>query len=144
MPRLVGINHVALEVGSIDDALAFWERVFGPLTLRGRSGGMAFIDMGDQFVALAAGAIPTADGSRHVGIVVDDRDAVLEAARGAGAEVQGNDIRDPWGNVLQIVDYRDVQFTKTPEVLRAMGAAELEKSDRALAELRAKGIESGA
>ncbi|HEY7379950.1 MAG TPA: VOC family protein [Gaiella sp.] len=140
MPRLIGINHVALEVGAIDEALAFWEQVFGPLTLRGRSGGMAFVDMGDQFVALARGRTQTPDAKRHVGIVVDGKDAVLAAARDAGAEVHGNDVLDPWGNLLQIVDYREVQFTKSPEVLRGMGLEGLEKTEAAQAELRAKGL----
>jgi catechol 2,3-dioxygenase-like lactoylglutathione lyase family enzyme len=137
--RPVGINHVALEVGSIDEALAFWERIFGPLALRGRSPRMAFVDLGDQFVALAAGRTEP-DVHRHVGIVVDDQGAALAAARAAGAEVVGNDVRDPWGNVLQIVDYRDVQFTKAPEVLAGMGLGGLEKREPALRELRAKGL----
>jgi catechol 2,3-dioxygenase-like lactoylglutathione lyase family enzyme len=141
VPRLVGINHVALEVGSVDEALAFLERVFGPLTLRGRGSGMAFVDMGDQFLALAEGRTQPPDVDRHFGIVVDDKAAVIAAAREAGAELIGrNDFRDPWGNVFQVVDYRDVQFTKTPEVLRGMDLEGLEKSDRALAELRAKGL----
>jgi catechol 2,3-dioxygenase-like lactoylglutathione lyase family enzyme len=140
VPRLVGINHVALEVGSIDEALAFWERLAGPLTLRGRSPRMAFVDLGDQFVALSAPRTQGPDTHRHVGIVVDDRDAVLAAAREAGAEVEGNDVRDPWGNVLQIVDYREIQFTKAPEVLAGMGLDGLGKTGRALDELRAKGL----
>jgi catechol 2,3-dioxygenase-like lactoylglutathione lyase family enzyme len=106
---LVGINHVALEVGSIDEALAFWERLFGPLTLRGRSRSMAFVDMGDQFVALmrAGGGAP--DVHRHVGIVVDDKEAVRKTAVAAGIEVSrppSLDVRDPWGNLIQVVDYR--------------------------------------
>jgi catechol 2,3-dioxygenase-like lactoylglutathione lyase family enzyme len=137
--RLVGINHVALEVGSLDDALAFWEAVFGPLELRGRVARMAFVDMGDQFVALAEGR-PLPERHRHVGIVVDDVESALRAARAAGADVRGNDVRDPWGNVLQLVAYGEIQFTKAPEVLRGMGLDGLEKGDRALAELRAKGL----
>ncbi|HEY7731016.1 MAG TPA: VOC family protein [Gaiellaceae bacterium] len=139
MALAVGINHVALEVGSIDEALVFWERVFGPPRLRGRSSRMAFVDLGDQFVALAVGR-PEPDDHRHVGIVVDDQAAVLAAARAAGADVSGNDVRDPWGNVLQVVDYREVQFTKAPEVLHGMGLDGLEKSERARAELREKGL----
>jgi lactoylglutathione lyase len=142
--RLLGINHVALEVGSIDEALAFWERLFGELTLRGRSRSMAFVDMGDQFVALMATTGQTADVHRHVGIVVDDKEAVRAAAVGAGIEVSrppALDVRDPWGNLLQVVDYRAIQFTKAPEVLRAMGVERLRKTDAALAELREKGIQ---
>jgi lactoylglutathione lyase len=140
MPKPVGINHVAVEVGDVDEALAFLEAIFGELTLRGRSRRMAFVDLGDQFVALAAGR-PEPAGARHIGLVVDDREATLTAARAAGARfVGGNDVADPWGNVWQIVDYRDVQFTKAPQVLSGMGLAGLEKSERALAELREKGL----
>ncbi len=143
---LVGINHVALEVGSIDEALAFWERVFGPLTLRGRLSRMAFVDMGDQFVALSEPRSQPTDAARHVGIVVDDKEAVRAAALAAGVEVSAPpslDLRDPWGNLLQVVDYREIQFTKTPEVLAGMGLDRLEKTEAALAELRAKGMETG-
>ena len=138
------MNHVALEVDSIEEALAFWESLFGPLTLRGRLPRMAFIDMGDQFVALAEGRTQPPDEARHVGIVVDDREAVRAAAVTAGIPVSrppGLDIHDPWGNLLQIVDYREVQFTKAPEILEAMGLSGLEKTDAARAELRAKGLE---
>jgi len=140
---LVGINHVALEVGSIDEALAFWERLFGPLQLRSRSGSMAFVDMGDQFVALMRAPHGEPDTVRHVGIVVDDKDAVRAAALAAGVEVSrppSLDLHDPWGNLLQVVDYREIQFTKAPEVLAGMGFAGLEKTEAALAELRAKGL----
>ena len=139
MARLVGINHVALEVGDIDDALAFYGR-FLEFELRGKRARMAWIDAGDQFVALAVGS---GGGLDHVGIVVEDKEAVRRAAADAGLTVapSGNlRIRDPWGNTLEIVDYRDVQFTKTPDVLRGMGLDGLEKSERALAELREKGI----
>jgi lactoylglutathione lyase len=137
--RAVGINHIALEVGSIDDALAFYGNLFD-LELRGRIPGMAFIDMGDQFVALAEGRTQGPDRHRHFGLVVDDRDAVLAAARAAGAELfGGNSFLDPWGNQVQVVDYADVQFSKTPDVLRGMGL-ELEKTESALRELRDKGL----
>jgi predicted enzyme related to lactoylglutathione lyase len=139
VPRAVGINHIALEVGSIDDALAFYGSLFD-LELRGRIPGMAFVDMGDQFVALAEGRTQGPDRHRHFGLVVDDRDAVLAAAREAGAEIfGGNSFLDPWGNHAQVVDYADVQFSKTPEVLRGMGL-ELEKTESALRELRDKGL----
>jgi lactoylglutathione lyase len=139
LPRAVGINHIALEVGSIDDALAFYGNLFD-LELRGRIPGMAFVDMGDQFVALAEGRTQGPDRHRHFGLVVDDREAVLAAAREAGAEVfGGNSFLDPWGNQVQVVDYADVQFSKTPEVLRGMGL-ELGKTESALRELRDKGL----
>lgn len=140
---LVGINHVALEVGSIDEALAFWERLFGPLQLRGRSGSMAFVDMGDQFVALMRAPQEASDIHRHVGIVVDDKEAVRAAAVAAGVVVSrppSLDLHDPWGNLLQVVDYREIQFTKTPEILEGMGLTGLGKTEQALAELRAKGL----
>jgi lactoylglutathione lyase len=141
--RLVGINHVALEVGSIDEALAFWERLFGPVTLRGRLPSMAFIDMGDQFVALSEPRKQPPDTDRHVGIVVDDKEAVRAAAVATGIPVSSPpalDLRDPWGNFLQVVDYREIQFTKSPEILAGMGLGSLEKTEAALAELRAKGL----
>ncbi len=143
MTRLVGINHVALEVGDIDDALDWYGRLF-ELELRGRHGSqMAFVDMGDQFIALSAGRRQAPDDSRHFGLVVDDKEAVRAALREAGVAVQKSgsvDFRDPWGNHLQVVDYRDIQFTKTPEVLRGIGLDGLEKTDAALDELRRKGL----
>jgi predicted enzyme related to lactoylglutathione lyase len=139
--RAVGINHVALEVGDLDQALAFYGQIF-ELSLRGRHGtSMAFVDLGDQFIALSAGREQPPDGPRHIGLVVDDREAALGAARDAGAELLGdNDFVDPWGNHIQVVDYRDVQFTKTDRILEAMGLAGLEKRPQAVAELRAKGL----
>lgn len=137
--KLVGINHVALEVGDLEEALAFYGRVF-ELSLRGRSGRMAFVDIGDQFVALAEGRTQPPDAHRHFGLVVDDKQAALDGAREAGAQVAGNRIRDPWGNNLEIVAYEDVQFTKAPGILRAMGFDGLEKTEQAREELRAKGL----
>ena len=139
MARAVGINHVALEVGSLDEALAFYGGLF-EVELRGRIPGMAFVDMGDQFLALAERGEREPDVERHLGLVVDDRDAVLAAARAAGIKIfGGNSFRDPWGNHVQVVAYADVQFSKTPDVLRGMGL-ELEKSDSARAALREKGL----
>ena len=142
MARLVGINHVALEVGDIEEALA-WYGQFFELELRGRAGAsMAFIDMGDQFIALARDPTPHLDRERHFGLVVDDKAAVRAALEAAGVAVTrapNCSFRDPWGNHLQVVDYREIQFTKTPEILRAMGLS-LEKSERALAELRERGL----
>ena len=139
MARLVGINHLAVQVGDIDEAIAFFERIFDEVQLRGRAGNMAFVDMGDQFVALESVGEPVSAG--HIGLVVDDQAETLRRAREAGAEMIGShDFRDPWGNHWQVVGYRDVQFTKTPRVLEGMGIAGLGKSERALAELRAKGL----
>jgi lactoylglutathione lyase len=138
----VGINHVALEVGDIDEALAFWERLI-EVRLRGRSGTMAFIDLGDQFIALSTGREQGPDSHRHFGLVVDDRAPLRQALEAMGAEIlpgRGLDFLDPWGNRVQVVEYRDIQFTKTPAVLRAMGLEGLGKSEAALEELAAKGI----
>ena len=139
----MGVNHVALEVGDIDDALAWYGGIF-EFTLRGRVGRMAFLDMGDQFIALSEGRSQAPDTARHFGLVVDDKEAARRALEDAGAELlpgRGLEARDPWGNRLEIVDYREIQFTKADHVLRGMGL-ELEKSDRALEELRSKGLAS--
>jgi lactoylglutathione lyase len=138
--RAVGINHVAVEVGDLDEALAFFGRIFD-LELRGRAGRMAFVDLGDQFLALSEGRSQPPDAERHIGLVVDDRPGTLGAAREAGAEMIGdNDFRDPWGNHFQVVAYSDIQFTKTDRILEGMGLGGLGKSGRALAELREKGL----
>ena len=143
MARLVGINHIALEVGDIDDALAWYGRFF-EFELRGRAGArMAFIDMGDQFIALAAGRSQPPDDSRHFGLVVDDKEGVRAALRDAGIAVGPSgslDFEDPCGNHVQVVDYRDIQFTKTPEVLSAMKLGGLGKSDAAQQEIRDRGL----
>jgi lactoylglutathione lyase len=142
MPRMVGINHVALEVGDVDEALEFYGAIF-EIELRGRVPGMAFIDIGDQFIALAERSDRTPDQARHFGLVVDDREAVRAALDRVGAEIlpgRGLELRDPWGNRVEVVDYRDVQFTKAPTVLEGMGLGALEKRDGAIAELRDKGL----
>jgi catechol 2,3-dioxygenase-like lactoylglutathione lyase family enzyme len=141
MPRPVGINHVAVEVDSIDDALRFFEALFGEVELRGRSGSMAFVDLGDQFIALSAGRTQPPDEDRHIGLVVEGREETLRRASDAGARMLGdNDFVDPWGNHWQVVEYRDIQFTKAPRILEGMGLGDLEKSERAIGELRAKGL----
>ena len=140
--RLVGMNHVALEVGDIDAALDFYGRLFD-LELRGRLARMAFIDMGDQFLAIAETGKEDRDGERHFGLVVDDREEVRRRLEDEGAEIlpgRGLDFRDPWGNHVQVVEYGDVQFTKAPAVLRGMGLDGLGKSEAALRELREKGL----
>ena len=141
MARLVGINHIALEVGDIDDALEWYARFF-EFELRGRGGGMAFIDMGDQFIALARDSEPHRDRERHFGLVVDDKAAVRRSLEEADVELTrapNLSFRDPWGNHVQVVEYAEIQFTKTSRVLDGMGLS-LEKTERALAELRAKGL----
>jgi catechol 2,3-dioxygenase-like lactoylglutathione lyase family enzyme len=142
MARLVGINHVVLEVDDVDEALAFYGRLF-ELELRGRVPGMAFVDMGDQFLVLAEGRTQPPDGERHFGLVVDDREEVRRRVEEAGAEILGGrglDFHDPWGNHVQVVQYSDIQFSKAPEVLAGMGLQDLGKSESALRELREKGL----
>ncbi len=141
-PRLVGINHIALEVGDLDAALQFYDSVFA-FELRGRVPGMAFIDMGDQFIALSEGREQPADDDGHFGLVVDDMDAARRSLQAAGAEIlpgRGLDFLDPWGNRVQVVDYRDIQFAKTPAALGAAGVDEIEKSPEALREMGKKGL----
>jgi lactoylglutathione lyase len=141
-PRLVGMNHVALEVDDLDEALTFYGRIF-ELEMRGRVPGMAFVDMGDQFLALSEGRTQPPDRDRHFGLVVDDKEAVRAALEEAGAEIlpgRGLNFRDPWGNYVQVVDYGDIQFTKAPAILRGMGLDYLEKTPAALEELREKGL----
>jgi lactoylglutathione lyase len=139
MARLVGINHVAVQVGDLDEMIEFLGKLVDGVELRGRSGGMAFVDLGDQFIALERASEPVSAG--HYGLVVDDQDEVVRRAREAGARViGGHDLLDPWGNHWQVVDYRDIQFTKTERVLEGMDLAGLGKSERAVAELRAKGL----
>jgi lactoylglutathione lyase len=141
-PRLLGINHIALEVDDLEAALAFYGRLL-EFTLRGRHEGMAFIDVGDQFIALAERRTQSPDTQRHFGLVVDDRQAVKQKLEALGVEIlagAGLDFLDPWGNRVQIVQYSEVQFTKAPQVLKGMDLDDLGKSATALQELAAKGM----
>jgi predicted enzyme related to lactoylglutathione lyase len=140
--RLVGINHVALEVGDVDEALELYGRLFR-FSLRGRAGRMAFLDMGDQFLALAEGS--GGSGGGHFGLVVDDLDAVREAVAREGLvagdpAVRGFGFRDPWGNLIEVVAYSEVQFERTPGVKRALGIEALAKGDSARGEIDSKGL----
>src|SRR5215475_5981169 len=140
--RAVGLNHVAIEVGDIDAALAFYGRLFD-FKLRGKSEDAAFIDLGDQFLALQKGRRQAADDGRHFGLVVDDKEAVREALAAAGiTPLPGRflDFLDPWGNRFEIVGYDNIQFSKAPNVLRGMGLAHLKKNETALKELTDKGM----
>lgn len=139
---MVGINHVALEVDDLERALGFYRSVFS-FELRGTAPGMAFLDMGDQFLGLSEGRSGASDSDRHFGLVVDDIDATRAALERAGAEIlpsRGLDFRDDSGNHIQVVAYSAIQFTKLPSVLRGMGAGDLEKDESALAELREAGL----
>ena len=141
--RAVGINHVALEVGDVDEALAWYARLVD-FELRGRVGtSMAFVDLGDQFLALSAGRRQPTDDERHFGLVVDDREAVRAALDEQGIEIlpgRGLSFRDPWGNRVEVVQYDEVQFSKADAVLRGMGLEGLGKTETARRELREKGL----
>lgn len=146
-PRLIGLNHVALDVGDVEAALDFYRAIFS-FDLRGSNHGedgliqMAFLDMGDQFLALCRGRRQQPDDGRHFGLVVDNRSAVKELAIAAGAKfLDGEfvDFHDPWGNRIEVKEYQDLQFSKTDHVLKAMGLSAA-KSPKALEELRKKGM----
>src|SRR5713101_3235255 len=140
--RAVGFNHVALEVGDIEEALSFYGRLFD-FKRRGKSGTSAFIDLGDQFLALQKGRTQPADEGRHFGLVVDDKEAVRRALANAGVDTlpgQFLDFLDPWGNRVEIISYDNVQFTKAPNVLRGMGLSHLAKNEEAMKELTGKGM----
>ena len=140
-PKLVGVNHIALEVGDVDAALDFYGKIF-EFKLRGRSKGQAFIDMGDQFIALMETKTPHEDKQRHFGVVVDDRSHVKQLAEAAGARVVPGpfmDFLDPWGNRFEVIEYGKIQFTKAPHILRGMNLA-LDKTKEAARELAEKGM----
>lgn len=141
--RALGINHVVLEVGDLDEALAFYGRLF-EFDLRGRGPQNAFIDMGDQFIQLRLGRTQEPDGARHFGFVVDDRAPVWEAVKEHGIELIGErlNFRDPWGNRIEVVAYDEIQFTKASNVLRGMGHDDPGKTADAAAELADKGMAS--
>ena len=140
--KLVGFNHIALEVGAIEEALEFYGRIF-EVKLRGRGRGMAFIDAGDQFIAFSEGRTQPPDDHRHIGMVVDDKKAVRRALKELDVEIlpgRGLNFLDPWGNRWQVVEYSEVQFTKAPHIIRGMGLDGLRKTEKALDELRKKGL----
>ncbi len=143
MARLVGINHVALEVGDLDAALALYGRLFD-FELRGRGERSAFIDIGDQFLALSEGRTQPADDTRHFGLVVDDKEAVRAAVEAEGLELVGIghrlDFMDPWGNRIEVVAYADIQFDRVPPVKRKLGIEGLEKTERARQEIADRGL----
>jgi predicted enzyme related to lactoylglutathione lyase len=141
-PRLVGFNHVAIEVGDLEEALAFYGKLFD-FELRSREPGMAFIDLGDQFLALQETPNPSPTGGRHFGLVVEDKEAARRRLVEAGITIEPGpflDFRDPWGNLVEIIGYTNIQFTKADHVLRGMGLDHLKKNAQALEELREKGM----
>lgn len=143
-PRLVGINHVAIEVDDIDAALEFYGKIFS-FTLRGKGERNAFIDIGDQFINLTREPSRGARGEaerRHIGFVVDDRSSVRARVEAAGGTLLPGpflDFLDPWGNRIEVVEYANVQFTKAPHILRGMDLR-LDKNANARRELAEKGL----
>ena len=140
--RAIGFNHIALEVGDLDEALEFFGQ-FLDFELRGKSEKMAFIDLGDHFIALQKGRTQAADDGRHFGLVVDDREVVRARLEEMGVEILPGpflDFRDPWGNRIEIVGYTNIQFTKADHVARGMGISHLEKTEKAIKELTDKGM----
>jgi catechol-2,3-dioxygenase len=140
--RMVGFNHVALEVGDIEEALAWYGRIF-EFTLRSKGKTQAFIDLGDQFIALQKARTQPTDDGRHFGLVVDSKEMARQALAAAGVELLPGpflDFRDPWGNRVEIVGYDNIQFTKAPNVLRGMKLTHLKKNESARKELADKGM----
>ena len=140
-PRLVGINHIAIEVSDIDQALDFYGKIFD-FKLRAKRAGNAFIELGDQFINMMQTADAHEDRRRHFGLVVDDRSSVRGRVEAAGGKLLPGpflDFLDPWGNRVEVVEYSNIQFTKAPHVLRAMGF-DLDKNENARRELAEKGI----
>ncbi len=141
--KLIGMNHVALEVGDLDQALDLYGRLF-EFELRGRSPRMAFLDMGDQFLAFSERESPDPDADRHFGLVVDDIEIARKAVEREGLEIVGSrglTFLDPWGNQVQVVDYRRIQFERTGGVRRALGIEGLEKTEEANAEIAERGLD---
>jgi lactoylglutathione lyase len=139
--RALGINHVVLEVGDLDEALEFYGKIF-EFSLRGRNSHNAFIDMGDQFIQLRLGKTQEADDARHFGFVVDDRSSVGDTLKEMGVDMIGDrlNFRDPWGNRIEVVPYDNIQYTKADHILRGMGIEGLEKTSEAVKELSEKGM----
>ena len=141
-PRLVGFNHVALEVGDIEEALAFYGRLFA-FELRGKSDTMAFIDLGDQFIALQKGRQQPADDGRHFGLVVDDKEAArktLEAAGVACLTVRSSISAIPGATASRSSATTTSSSPRRRNVLRGMGLAHLTKNASAKQELAEKGM----
>ena len=140
--RAIGFNHIALEVGDIDEALEFYAK-FIDFELRSKSESMAFIDLGDQFLALQKGRGQALNDGRHFGLVVSDEELVRLSLKQHGIEILPGwflDFLDPWGNKIEIVGYIGIQFTKAPHILRGMGLEHLHKTDEAIQELKDKGM----
>lgn len=140
--KAVGINHVALEVGDIDEALTFYDR-FLDFEIHSRSDTIAFIYFGDQFINFSKGRTQLPDENRHFGIAVDNKELARQTLEGMGVTfLDGRfmDFLDPWGNRVEITTYTNIQFSKADHVLKGMGLGHLEKTESAIVELREKGL----
>ena len=140
--KAVGINHIALEVGDIDEAMAFYSS-FIDFEIERQSKTAAFVYFGDQFINFALGRNQGPDERRHFGIAVDDKELARETLEDMGVKfLEGKflDFLDPWGNRVEITTYTDIQFTKADHVLKGMGLGHLSKTEDALAELRKKNM----
>jgi len=140
--KAVGINHVALEVGDIDEALTFYGR-FLEFEIHSRSDTIAFIYFGDQFINFSKGRTQLPDENRHFGIAVDNKELARQTLEGMGVTfLDGRfmDFLDPWGNRVEITTYTNIQFSKADHVLKGMGLGHLEKTESAIVELREKGL----
>ena len=138
--RAVGINHVALEVSNIDQALEFYG-TFLAFEIESQNESAAFIYFGDQFINFMKGRTQGPDQGRHFGIAVDDKELVRQALNDMGVELLSGkflDFIDPWGNRIEITTYQNIQFTKADHVLKGMGLGDIKKTDHALDELRKK------
>jgi len=141
----VGINHIALEVGDIDEAMEFYGG-FLELDIVRRSERAAFVYFGDQFVNFMAGRRQGPDEVRHFGIAVDDKALAIRRLEEMGVKLLDGpftDFLDPWGNRVELTTYTNIQYTKADHVLRGMGLGHLEKTPEALQELAAKGMAPG-
>ena len=140
--KAVGINHVALEVGNIEEALQFYGN-FLDFEITRQSKKAAFIYLGDQFINFTLGRIQGPDNARHFGIAVDDKELVRETLIAMGVEIIDSkflDFLDPWGNRVEITTYENIQFSKSAGVLKGMGLSHLKKTKLASRELRKKGM----
>ncbi len=138
----IGINHIALEVGNIAEALAFYGS-FLNFTITSQTEDAAFIYFGDQFINFAKGRTQASDEKRHFGIAVDDKELVRNTLTQMDVTLLGGqflDFLDPWGNRIEITTYTNIMFSKTTAILRGMDMDHLQKTDQALGQLNKHGL----
>ena len=140
--RPVGINHIALEVGDIREALDFY-RGFLDFEVSFENEKAAFIYFGDQFINFMTGRRQGPDEGRHFGIAVDDKPLAIERLKEMGVELldtRFTDFLDPWGNRVELTTYTNIQYTKADHILKGMGLGHLKKTPNAIEELAKKGM----